>query len=36
MSIVIKEKEKEYPIPDEGLFNAVCVDAVRLGEIETP
>ena len=36
MSLVITENQKDYPIPAEGLFNAVCVDAVALGEIETP
>lgn len=36
MPLVITEKEKDFPIPEEGLFNAVCVDAVALGEIETP
>lgn len=36
MSLVITENQKDYPIPEEGLFNAVCVDAVALGTIETP
>ena len=36
MSLVIKEQEKEYPIPDEGIYNAVNVDAVNLGKIDTP
>jgi hypothetical protein len=36
MSLVIKEQQKEYPIPEEGIFDAVCVDAVELGTVETP
>jgi hypothetical protein len=36
MSLVIKEKPKEYPIPDEGIYNAVCVDVVDIGTVETP
>ncbi|WP_445666585.1 phage replication initiation protein, NGO0469 family [Fodinibius sp. AD559] len=36
MSLVIKEKQKEYPIPDEGIYNAVAIDCVDLGKIETP
>ncbi len=36
MSLVIKEKENEYPIPEEGIFDAVCVDVVDIGKVETP
>lgn len=36
MSIVIKEDPSMYPVPDEGLFKAVLVDAVDLGQLETP
>ena len=36
MSLVIKEQEKEYPIPDEGIYNAVCVDVVDLGYLDSP
>jgi len=37
MSLVIKEKQKEhYPIPAEGMYNAVCVDVVDIGTVETP
>ena len=37
MSIIITENRNEdYPIPDEGIASAVCVDVVALGKIETP
>lgn len=36
MSLVIKEQQNQYPIPDEGIYNAVCVDVVDLGSVETP
>lgn len=36
MSLVITETQKDYPIPDEGLYEAVNIDAVRLGKIESP
>lgn len=36
MSLVIKEKQKEYPIPDEGIYNAVAVDVVDIGTVDTP
>jgi hypothetical protein len=36
MSIVIKEDPSMYPVPDEGLHKAVLVDAVDLGDLETP
>lgn len=36
MSIVIKETPDMYTVPDEGLHAAVLVDAVDLGELETP
>lgn len=35
MSLIIKEEPKVYPLAPEGLFNAVCVDVVDLGHIET-
>jgi len=34
--LIIKEDPSQYPIPDEGLHNAVLVDAVDLGQLETP
>lgn len=36
MSIIIKETPDMYPVPDEGLHAAVCVDAVYLGELQSP
>ena len=36
MSLVIKEENKQYPIPDEGIYNAVAVDVVDIGTVETP
>jgi hypothetical protein len=36
MSLVIKEKTKQYPIPDEGIYNAVAVDVVDIGTVESP
>lgn len=36
MSLVIQEKRKQYPIPDEGIYNAVCVDVIDIGTVETP
>jgi len=36
MSLVIKEENKQYPIPDEGIYNAVAVDVVDIGKVETP
>lgn len=35
-SLIIRESPDLYPVPDEGLHSAVCVDAVDLGELETP
>lgn len=34
--LIIKEDPSQYPVPDEGLHNAVLVDAVDLGELDTP
>jgi hypothetical protein len=34
--LLIREDPSLYPTPDEGLHNAVCVDAVDLGTLETP
>lgn len=34
--LIIKEDPSQYPIPDEGLHNAVLLDAVSLGLLETP
>jgi hypothetical protein len=36
MSLVIKEENKQYPIPDEGIYDAVAVDVVDLGKISSP
>ena len=34
--LIIKEDPSQYPTPEEGLHNAVLVDAVNLGNLETP
>ena len=34
--LIIKEDPSQYPVPDETLHNAVLVDAVALGKIDTP
>ena len=34
--LLIREDPSLYPVPDEGLHSAVCVDAVDLGQLETP
>ncbi len=34
--LIITEDPSQYPIPDEGLHHGVCVDAISLGQIETP
>jgi hypothetical protein len=34
--LIIREDPSLYPVPDEGLHNAVLVDAVDVGEVETP
>ena len=34
--LIIKEDRSLYPTPDEGLHHAVLVDAVNLGQLETP
>ncbi|SHG17188.1 hypothetical protein SAMN05443144_12089 [Fodinibius roseus] len=36
MALVIKEQDKDYPIPPEGIIDAVCVDVVDIGKVETP
>ena len=34
--LIIKEDPSQYPTPEEGLHNAVLVDAVNLGTLESP
>lgn len=34
--LIIVEDKSNYPVPDEGLYPAILVDAVDLGQIETP
>ncbi len=34
--LLIREDPSLYPVPEEGLHSAVCVDAVDLGQLETP
>ena len=34
--LLIREDPSLYPVPDEGLHSAVLVDAVDLGNLETP
>ena len=34
--LIIREDPSLYPVPDEGLHHAVLVDAVDVGEVETP
>ena len=34
--LIIKEDPSLYPVPEEGLHHAVLVDAVDLGQLETP
>ena len=34
--LIIKEDPSLYPVPEEGLHAAVLVDAVDLGQLETP
>ena len=34
--LLIREDPSLYPVPDEGLHSAVCVDAISIGKIETP
>lgn len=36
MSIIIKEEKTEYPLAPDGLQDAVLVDVVDLGELDTP
>lgn len=36
MSLVIKQIDKQFPIPSEGIYDAVIVDIVDLGKIDTP
>lgn len=35
MPLIIKDEQKEYPLPPEGLHQAVCVDVIDKGEMET-
>lgn len=35
MSIFVEPQQKDYPIASAGLYQAVCVDAVDLGIVET-
>ena len=34
--LIIREDPSLYPVPEEGLHTAVLVDAVNLGQLETP
>ena len=34
--LLIREDPSLYPVPEEGLHSAVLVDAVDLGQLETP
>ena len=34
--LIIREDPSLYPVPEEGLHTAVLVDAVDLGQLETP
>jgi len=34
--LLIREDPSLYPVPDEGLHGAILVDAVDLGQLETP
>lgn len=36
MSLIIKEEKPDYPLAPDGLQNAVLVDVVDLGELDTP
>lgn len=36
MPIIAKDSRKEFQAPPEGLYQAVCVDVVDLGEEQTP
>ena len=36
MSLIIKEETTEYPLAPDGLQDAVLVDVVDLGELDTP
>lgn len=36
MSLIIKEEKIEYPLAPDGLLDAVLVDVVDLGELDTP
>lgn len=36
MSIIIKEDKNKYPLAPDGLQEAVLVDVVDLGELDTP
>lgn len=36
MSLIIKEEKPDYPLAPEGLQDAVLVDVVDLGELDTP
>ncbi|MEO9887054.1 MAG: hypothetical protein ABJR05_14550 [Balneola sp.] len=36
MSLIIKEEKPDYPLAPDGLQDAVLVDVVDLGELDTP
>ena len=36
MPIYVRDNRKEYTPAPEGLHLAVCVDAIEMGEQETP
>lgn len=36
MATYVSANRKEYRVPDEGLYRAVCIDVVELGMQETP
>lgn len=36
MALIIKEEKTEYPLAPDGLQDAVLVDVVDLGELDTP
>src|SRR5690554_2628967 len=36
MSLIIKDEKAEFPLAPDGLLDAVLVDVVDLGELDTP